>query len=83
MTSRASIEWPPNLRRTEASRYLHEIYGLSLAPATLAKMFSQRSDGPPAFLAGRVPLYPRAELDAWATKRLGRLRSSTSDENPA
>jgi hypothetical protein len=75
--------WPPNLRRNEASRYLEEVYGLTLAPATLAKMFSQRSDGPPAYLAGRVPLYPRDGLDAWAAKRLGRLRTSTSDKQAA
>jgi hypothetical protein len=73
--------WPPNLRRGEASRYLRERYGIGLAATTLAKMFSQRSDGPPAFLAGRRPLYPRGELDAWATKRLGRLRRSTSDQS--
>lgn len=75
--------WPPNLRRSEASRYLQDVYGLSLAPATLAKMFSQRSDGPRAYLAGRVPLYPRDELDAWAANRLGRLRTSTSDKQAA
>jgi hypothetical protein len=75
--------WPPNLRRGDASRYLREVYGLSLAPATLAKMFSQRSDGPPAYLAGRIPLYPRDELDAWAAKRLGPLRASTSDRQAA
>jgi len=72
--------WPPNLRRIEASRYLREQYGIGLAASTLAKLFSQGSDGPPAFLAGKWPLYPRDQLDAWATKRLGRLRNSTSDE---
>lgn len=69
--------WPPNLRRSDASRYLRELYGLNLAPATLAKMFSQRSDGPPAYVAGRIPLYPRQALDAWAAQRLGRLRTSS------
>jgi hypothetical protein len=75
--------WPPNLRRSEASRYLQDVYGLNLAPATLAKIFSQRADGPPAYRAGRVPLYPRDGLDAWAVKRLGRLRTSTSDMQAA
>jgi len=75
--------WPPNLRRGEASRYLRERYGIGLAATTLAKMFSQRSDGPPAFVAGRWPLYPREGLDDWATKRLGRLRASTSDNHDA
>jgi hypothetical protein len=83
MTSIVSIEWPPNLRRAEASRYLREQYGITLAPATLAKIYSIRSDGPPAFKAGRVPLYPKLELDAWAARRLGELRSSTSGQRAA
>ena len=82
-TTSPNDDWPPNLRRGEASRYLRERYGIGLAVATLAKMFSQSSEGPPAFVAGRVPLYPREALDAWATKRLGRLRSSTSDSQAA
>ena len=80
-TQTTTDDWLPNLRRGDASRYLRERYGINLAATTLAKMFSQRSDGPPAFVAGRWPLYPREGLDAWATKRLGRLRSSTSDES--
>lgn len=78
-TTIADTTWPPNLRRSEASRYLRERYGIGLAPSTLAKMFSQSSNGPPAFVASRWPLYPRDQLDAWATKRLGKLCSSTSD----
>src|SRR5262252_1856846 len=70
-TTTPSTTWPPNLRRAEASRYLNEQYGIELATATLAKMFSTRSDGSPAYRAGRVPLYPRDELDAWAARRLG------------
>jgi hypothetical protein len=75
--------WPPNLRRRDASQYLRQVYGLTVAPSTLAKWFSLRSDGPPAYLAGRVPLYPRDRLDAWAAKRLGQLRTSTSDKQAA
>jgi hypothetical protein len=70
--------WPDNLRRKEAARYLREVHGIPVEAATLAKWFSTRSDGPPAYVAGRVPLYPRSELDAWATGRLGPLRRSTS-----
>ena len=75
--SLSSETWPPNLRRSDASRYLRELYGLNLAPATLAKMFSQRADGPPAYVAGRIPLYPRDALDSWAAERLGALRTSS------
>ena len=79
-TSVPVINWPINLRREEAARYLREVHGIPIARATLAKWFCVRSDGPPAFSCGRIPLYPRAELDAWAVRRLGRLRTSTSDQ---
>jgi hypothetical protein len=71
--------WPPNLRRQDAARYLREVHGIPVQPSTMAKWFSLKSDGPAAHHSGRVPLYPRAELDAWAARRLGPLRSSTSD----
>jgi hypothetical protein len=71
------------MRRADAARYLREVHGIPVAPATLAKWFCVRTDGPPAYLAGRVPLYPRDELDAWAAKRLGPLRASTSDKQAA
>jgi hypothetical protein len=70
--------WPPNLRRRDASRYLQTVYGIVVQPSTLAKWHCLRSDGPAAYHAGRTPLYPRAELDAWAIRRLGPLRRSTS-----
>jgi hypothetical protein len=81
MTSDIIERWPSMLRRTAASRYLKEMHGIPVEPATLAKWFSQRSDGPPAHRAGRVPLYPRDGLDAWAMRRLGPLCSSTSDNS--
>lgn len=69
----------PRLRRWEASEYLRIVHGLEVAPATLAKLASV--GGGPAFnKAGRVPLYPKPELDAWADKRLGKLIRSTSDD---
>jgi hypothetical protein len=79
MTEPANATWPPNLRRAEASAYLRRQYGIILASSTLAKIFSTRSDGPPAFKAGRTLLYPRNGRDAWAATRLGELRRSTSD----
>ena len=76
-------DWPPKLRRAEAARYLREVHGIPVQPSTLAKWHCPSSDGPPAHRAGRVPLYPRDALDAWATKRLGPLRTSTSDQQQA
>jgi hypothetical protein len=71
--------WPPKLRRADAARYLREVHGIPVQPSTMAKWYCQKSDGPPAHLSGRIPLYPREALDAWAEKRLGPLRTSTSD----
>jgi hypothetical protein len=73
-----TLTWPDNLRRKDAARYLRDVYGIPVEAATLAKWFCLRSDGPRAFVAGRIPLYPRSELDAWAGRRLGQLRNSTS-----
>lgn len=75
--------WPPRLRRAEAARYLREVHGIPVQPSTLAKWHCLKSDGPPAHHAGRVPLYPRDALDTWAAKRLGPLRTSTSDAKAA
>ena len=82
-SERPSTGWAPNLRRAQASEYLKQNYGIILQPSTLAKWFCVKSDGPPAYLNGRVPLYPRTELDTWAIKRLGPLRTSTSDNSTA
>jgi len=78
-----ATNWPPNLRRKDASRYLLIVHGIPVAPSTLAKWFCVRSDGPKVFSAGRIPLYPVIELDAWAARRLGPLRTSTSDQQAA
>jgi hypothetical protein len=77
-TTGSTATWPVRLRRAEAARYLQEVHGITVQPATLAKWFCTRSDGPPAHVAGRFPLYPRDELDDWAAHRLGQLRTSTS-----
>ena len=54
----------PPLRRAEASAYLREWHGISRTPATLASL-AVRGGGPLFRKAGRVPLYTRADLDAW------------------
>lgn len=78
----AELCLPPNLKRDEASRYLASAYGIEMATATLAKLACISTTGPKFFKAGRRALYPRTELDAWATARLGELRSSTSIAGP-
>jgi hypothetical protein len=66
------------LRRSEASAYLREKYGINRKPNTLAKL-AVIGGGPRFQLANRVPLYPEPELDRWAESILSPLMSSTSD----
>jgi hypothetical protein len=69
--------WPINLRRKDAARYLSTVHGIPVQPGTLAQWFHKGSGGPPAYKAGRFPLYPRHKLDEWAAARLGELRIGT------
>ena len=74
--------WPARLRRKQASEYLLEAHGVTLSAGTLAKL-AVVGGGPPYFKDGRFPAYPVADLDKFATARLGRLRRSTSDGKSA
>ena len=69
---------PMRLRRTEASSYLKESWGINRTAGTLAKL-AVIGGGPRFQLAGRIPLYPENELDRWAESILSPLKSSTSD----
>jgi hypothetical protein len=69
----------PRFRRWEASEYMELMHGLAIAPATLAKLASV-GGGPGFHRVGRIPLYPRDELDCWATAKLGRVVRSTSED---
>jgi hypothetical protein len=66
------------MRRSLASNYLREVHGVSLSPATLAKL-AVIGGGPRFRRDGRFPLYDLPELDTYAVTRLGPLRSSTSE----
>ena len=68
----------PRLRRWEASEYLECVHGLTIAPATLAKLASI-GGGPGFHRVGRIPLYPCEELDRWAVEKLGRVVMITSE----
>lgn len=78
----AANQWPARLRRRDASAYLAAAHGVRLSPNTLAKL-AVVGGGPRFRLDGRFPLYERAELDAFAARRLGPLRTSTSDRSVA
>jgi hypothetical protein len=73
-----SRHWPARLRRSIASDYLREVHGVSLSPATLAKL-AVIGGGPRFRRDGRFPLYDLPELDTYAVARLGPLRASTSE----
>ncbi len=66
------------LRRTEASEYLKEIWGIDRAPSTLAKL-ATLGGGPRFRRANRIPLYPPEFLDEWARSILSPPLNSTSD----
>lgn len=67
-----------HLRRADASTYLKEKWGIDRKPATLAKL-ATLGGGPKFKKAGRFPLYPENELDAWAQSILSPLKASTSE----
>jgi hypothetical protein len=70
---------PTRLRRNQAAEYLRSRHGLPCAPATLAKL-AVLGGGPRFHKPGaRTVLYDAAELDRWASEKLGRPRASTSD----
>lgn len=69
----------PRLRRWEAAEYLKTVHGIEVAPATLAKWASV-GGGPAYQKVNRTPLYPKTELDCWATDKLGDPIRSTSEE---
>lgn len=67
------------LRRVEAAAYVTQTYGMPCSPKTLAKLACVSSEGPPFRMAGRIPLYPKDGLDAWAKKKIGPLVRSTAE----
>ena len=65
-------------RRSEASNYLKEVWGLSYGPRTLAKLACV-GGGPPMEYASRFPLYPEDGLDEWAAAKISPRVNSTSE----
>ena len=71
------IQANPLFRRVAAAEYISRHY-FPIAYRTLSKIACVRSDGPPYRLAGRVPLYAKSDLDAWAQTKITPARTSTS-----
>jgi len=70
------------LRRAAAAEYIQRVYGFGCSKRTLAKLACV-GGGPRFRMAGRVPLYPRDELDRWAQAKIGPLIKSTSEISAA
>ncbi len=76
--SQAMLEDVQFLRRKAAATYLLDKYGFG-AERTLAKGVVT-GDSPVYHKAGRLVLYTRQALDAWALGKIGPLRRSSSDD---
>lgn len=64
------------LTRKAASTELLRM-GIGRTPATLAKIFCTRSNGPPCVHIGRTPYYPKKLLQDWARSQMTNLRTSS------
>lgn len=62
------------LTRKEASAFLAKC-GISLSPATLAKLWSRGSNGPPCRHVRAKPYYPRGLLRDWARSQITEVRA--------
>lgn len=71
------INTRPRLRRKDVPEYLANKYGIDIAKATLAKLASI-GGGPAMQYIGRIPLYHRDDLDAWAETKITNRVNSTS-----
>jgi hypothetical protein len=69
------------LRRKAASEYLAAHWGVSRAPATLAKL-ATIGGGPVFRRIGRIPLYASEDLDEWVASKLSAPMHSTSESAP-
>ena len=65
------------LTRAAAAQYVRATYGFPCSRQWLAKL-AVVGGGPVYRKAGRTPLYAPADLDAWATARIGAPQRSTS-----
>jgi hypothetical protein len=73
----APRKWSARMRGEELSRYLLEVHGIRLSPATLARLRVQ--GGHPKFqYDGRFPVVTPESADAFALDRLGPMVSNTS-----
>jgi hypothetical protein len=61
---------PPLLTRGEAAKLVSELLNIPCSKQKLAT-WAHEGRGPPYHRVGRWPLYPKADLVAWAKRQLG------------
>lgn len=76
--STAPQTYPKRMDRRTASQYLRAEHGVRLSPSSLAKL-AVTGGGPPFRKDGPYVVHDRDDLDAFAVRRLGKARTSTSD----
>ncbi|QTC92789.1 hypothetical protein [Brevundimonas goettingensis] len=62
------------LTRAEAAEVLSAM-GVRMKAATLARLWSTRSDGPPVRHIRSKPYYPRVLLEGWGRAQISELRT--------
>lgn len=62
------------LTRAEASAFL-ALFGIRMKPATLARLWSAGSNGPPCRHIRSKPHYPRGLLRDWARSQISDIRT--------
>lgn len=75
---RGGRRWSTRMRTKEVSEYLEVEWGITLAPNTLHKLRCL-GGGVPFQMDGKFPVSTPAQADAFAARRLGPERTSTSD----
>ena len=75
--SQSDNECARGMTRAEVARYISARW-FPYSAKTLAKV-AVIGGGPPFRKAGRLPLYDRADCDAWAANKLGPRVRSTSE----
>jgi len=72
--------YPKRMDRRAASGYLRDVHGVKLSPSSLAKL-AVTGGGPAFFKDGPFVIYDRDDhLAPFAIQRLGKPRTSTSDQ---
>lgn len=77
--SPSQLHLRPRLRRKDVPEYLLKVHGIDIAYSTLGKLASV-GGGPAMQYSGRIPLYHKKDLDAWAVHRLTSRVISTSEK---